>query len=575
MGGTFASKTKDDAPPPSAPPQVEAACLPLSAATTHNRSNAPRTTSATGTSAMRGRGRGNGSRGSASSSSTATSSSRSSSTSTNSRGSGSGSDSGSRGRGSNSNSGRGAKQHPSQHQHQHQQQSQTDARGRHHPQQPREHEGEAAHTRTAKATASASASNSGGAGGGGSCNCDVTVMSNATATSAAATSTSGSRTGATTTAAARVHHDGVLCTRGGGETVSRSEPTFICDVCNLEILGTRFHCLQCADYDLCDRCERIREDVLSGTSLSTTPPRDCEVKPSGPIKPEIEPTHIHDPKHCFLKAKAPMRNPARLKEFKAVSDHQIVHRGILCSNCRFPVIGVRYTCMNCKEFNLCEECECKPVHNAQHVFAKLPFAVVVPHDRFSILSASEPFQKTEEATKQPRPLPPANASIEIVQFAWDHAPDVLRIEKESFHKPYEESYFYESLQGNNVDIHVAILDSQVCGYIALQYKKKATHIASVAVSKASRGSGVGGALVAFSIHVARQRHLPKVMLQCSVFNRPAISLYYRFGFQPTQWLPDYYHDENEDGLLMSCDVECREASEGVDYWQVVLKKLHI
>lgn len=51
------------------------------------------------------------------------------------------------------------------------------------------------------------------------------------------------------------------------------------------------------------------------------------------------------------------------------------HTGITCEHCRqFPIMGVRYKCLICPSFDLCEQCEEKEKHN--HPMAKLKFPIV-------------------------------------------------------------------------------------------------------------------------------------------------------------------------------------------------------
>ena len=49
----------------------------------------------------------------------------------------------------------------------------------------------------------------------------------------------------------------------------------------------------------------------------------------------------------------------------------VIHRGITCDGCNArPIVGVRYKCSECPDFDLCQDCEAKDVHN-HHVFLKL------------------------------------------------------------------------------------------------------------------------------------------------------------------------------------------------------------
>ena len=49
-----------------------------------------------------------------------------------------------------------------------------------------------------------------------------------------------------------------------------------------------------------------------------------------------------------------------------------VHRGVSCSSCNvYPLRGIRYRCLNCADFDLCETCEAQQIHIKTHVFIKI------------------------------------------------------------------------------------------------------------------------------------------------------------------------------------------------------------
>ena len=50
----------------------------------------------------------------------------------------------------------------------------------------------------------------------------------------------------------------------------------------------------------------------------------------------------------------------------------LIHYGIKCNICqKFPLVGIRYKCLQCKEYNLCEECEKIQGLNHGHLLLKL------------------------------------------------------------------------------------------------------------------------------------------------------------------------------------------------------------
>lgn len=72
----------------------------------------------------------------------------------------------------------------------------------------------------------------------------------------------------------------------------------------------------------------------------------------------------------------------------------VLHRGITCDGCGTrPVKGIRYKCSECPDYDLCQDCEAKDVHN-HHVFLKLktPMGVDIIYSH-----------RTEDAPAQPAP----------------------------------------------------------------------------------------------------------------------------------------------------------------------------
>ena len=49
---------------------------------------------------------------------------------------------------------------------------------------------------------------------------------------------------------------------------------------------------------------------------------------------------------------------------------KIVHKGTRCNNCGMaPIAGIRYKCMECDDFNFCENSE--KIHSHSHLFYKI------------------------------------------------------------------------------------------------------------------------------------------------------------------------------------------------------------
>lgn len=71
---------------------------------------------------------------------------------------------------------------------------------------------------------------------------------------------------------------------------------------------------------------------------------------------------------------------------QSAADRAPLHKGSRCRNCNMaPIKGVRYRCVNCLDYDVCESCEADIEHNAQHVFLKIPTSLPLPPSQFNAL----------------------------------------------------------------------------------------------------------------------------------------------------------------------------------------------
>jgi hypothetical protein len=97
-----------------------------------------------------------------------------------------------------------------------------------------------------------------------------------------------------------------------------------CDNCNVfPIVGVRYKCSVCDDFDLCATCES----------------KDC-----------------HPAAHPLIKYKVPNN----------------AHHGIICDGCGVtPISGDRFKCLACPDYDLCTTCEEKGIHPEDHPMMKI------------------------------------------------------------------------------------------------------------------------------------------------------------------------------------------------------------
>ncbi|KAK9477742.1 hypothetical protein V1514DRAFT_363619 [Lipomyces japonicus] len=118
-----------------------------------------------------------------------------------------------------------------------------------------------------------------------------------------------------------------------------------CDGCNKTIRGTRHKCVHCPDFDYCSDCF---------ANVATT-----------------------HPGHNFVEINVPVKY-YRATTVQSSIENVTRHFGVLCDgpvcvNQKNCIIGVRYKCAVCPDYDLCENCEALPLlnHDRSHPLIKL------------------------------------------------------------------------------------------------------------------------------------------------------------------------------------------------------------
>eukprot|EP00039_Didymoeca_costata_P018011 m.331769 g.331769 ORF g.331769 m.331769 type:complete len:722 (+) comp16793_c0_seq1:123-2288(+) len=52
-------------------------------------------------------------------------------------------------------------------------------------------------------------------------------------------------------------------------------------------------------------------------------------------------------------------------------ESKVVHEHVICDNCEKKIVGIRYKCGHCPDFDLCQKCEELAVHDPSHLFIKV------------------------------------------------------------------------------------------------------------------------------------------------------------------------------------------------------------
>lgn len=112
-----------------------------------------------------------------------------------------------------------------------------------------------------------------------------------------------------------------------------------CDLCSQSIIGVRWKCLNCPDWDCCSSCSQAIQ-------------------------------HCH-PGHSFVK----ISRPSDYVDPSGQSGrYGVRHPHVICDGCDQHIRGTRYKCMHpdCPDFDLCENCEASPTtrHPVNHPMLK-------------------------------------------------------------------------------------------------------------------------------------------------------------------------------------------------------------
>ena len=128
---------------------------------------------------------------------------------------------------------------------------------------------------------------------------------------------------------------------------------------------------------------------------------------------------------------------------------------------------------------------------------------------------------------------------------------VMRLEEELFAPDtWTRSMYLEELGLTDTRWYLVAVDAdEVVGYAGLIAYPEEAHIATIGVTAARQGEGIGGALLDALLAEADRRS-PVVLLEVRATDEATQGLYRRRGFQPIGVRPRYYPLSGEDAVVM-------------------------
>jgi [ribosomal protein S18]-alanine N-acetyltransferase len=132
---------------------------------------------------------------------------------------------------------------------------------------------------------------------------------------------------------------------------------------------------------------------------------------------------------------------------------------------------------------------------------------------------------------------------------------VMRLEEELFAPDtWTRSMYLEELGLTDTRRYLVAVDGdEVVGYAGLIAYPDEAHIATIGVTTARQGEGIGGTLLDALLAEA-DRRCPVVLLEVRATDGATQGLYRRRGFAPIGVRPNYYPLSGEDALVMRREV---------------------
>ena len=148
------------------------------------------------------------------------------------------------------------------------------------------------------------------------------------------------------------------------------------------------------------------------------------------------------------------------------------------------------------------------------------------------------------APDQKAPLSTRRAELRDVR-------DIRAIDLAAFPKPWSEAMTISQVTETG-RVHFVVEESQkVVGHGGLVFLADVAHVATIAVSQAFWGRGVGDLLMKQFFATAEANRQTTLTLEVREGNAAAIALYERHGLEVVGRRNGYYQDDGEDAIIMT------------------------
>ena len=157
-------------------------------------------------------------------------------------------------------------------------------------------------------------------------------------------------------------------------------------------------------------------------------------------------------------------------------------------------------------------------------------------------------RSTGTLAEQAPPRAEAAIALEIRRLSYGDLPEVIAIERRAFPSPWSLAMFVLELSKPTSICVGAVANAELAGYLICSRYHTVWHLMNVAVDLDYRRLGVASRLIQHLLAEAGEGE--RYTLEVRVSNSEAIKMYESFGFRSAGVRRSYYHDNNEDALIM-------------------------
>lgn len=133
---------------------------------------------------------------------------------------------------------------------------------------------------------------------------------------------------------------------------------------------------------------------------------------------------------------------------------------------------------------------------------------------------------------------------------------VWAVENQTFTTPWSRAAFEAEMSDNDLSCYLVVDEQrEIAGYAGMWIIVDEAHVTNIAIAEPYRGRGWGEALVSALMDKAVERGAVSMTLEVRASNQTAQKLYSKLGFAVKGRRRSYYTDNQEDALIMWCDLE--------------------